>query len=195
MSKLSALITLAVLGTSSAAMADSGFSVTARANASWSWGTPAPVRQIRPVRPVRPAPVIRDHRTQYGQWTTYDNNTFNDGYGYMAPITNQWVLLGTVNQIVNGGTPLEFSMGRYTSPQKIMLKSNGGKSRIFDVKIKFADGHTQTIMLDRYVGEKGTVDLPYSNEFTIDLSGRERVLSIVVNGLNASNSSYSVFAL
>jgi hypothetical protein len=123
-----------------------------------------------------------------------DGRTWNDDYG--RPAQPSWMVLGTVNQIVNAGTPLEFSLGRTAmATSKIMLKSNGGKSRIFDVTVKFMDGSSQLYHLDRYVGDKGTIDLPASPTFTIDLPGNRRVASVVVNGLNATGSSYSVLAL
>lgn len=58
MSKIkAALVTLFVLGTSTAAMASPRGSISAHANASLSFA--APIRTMRPA----PQPVVRDHRT------------------------------------------------------------------------------------------------------------------------------------
>ena len=66
MSKIKALITMVVLGSSSAAMASPGVTFTAHANATFGSYQPvqAPIvyRQPAPVPLPAPAPMVRDHR-------------------------------------------------------------------------------------------------------------------------------------
>ena len=185
MSKIkAALVTMFVLATSSAAMAATNYS-----NARWS---SAPAQVVRtPIRWTAPRPQVRDHRLDE---TNVDYAKPQRGY------EQSWMLLGTVDQVIQGAwAPMQFSVGRNQSISKIMLQSNGGKSRIEDVRINFANGSSKTITLDRYVGLQGSVDIPASQSYTIDLDttcgfNAGRVTSITVDGINAINSSFSVYA-
>ena len=85
MSKIKALITMLVLGTSSAAMADSY--VTARVSARGSFHVGAPL-----VRPV--APEVRDHRL--GTTAVYDNR-IESGWTHMNVSGVYSSPYGTVN--------------------------------------------------------------------------------------------------
>lgn len=178
MSKIkAALVTMFALATSSAAMASSRTQFSTSASVGWSSESSVRTRDHR--FPPR-TPQIRDHRS--------------DDYGNeQLEASHSWMLLGTVNRVVNAGTALDFSVGRYRSISMIKLQSNGGKSRILDVKVNFANGTTKTMQIDRYVGDKGSVDLAASPTYTINLDTPRRVASITIDGLNATNSSYSLF--
>lgn len=225
MSKIkAALVTMFVLGTSSAAMAAPSVTFSAQARASISFGTrtptttdhrsdaflrqPVPVRQPvpLPVRPVRipvsvNVPQVRDHRFEERPDAFAQGQSYNDGYGsdddgYNDTRTS-WMLLGTVNRIVDTGTPMQFNLGREAGRvNKIMLQSNGGKTRVAQVTINFADGRSETIKLDRYLGSVGAnATVASSANITIDVQRNRRIASITVEGQNARESSFSVYAL
>lgn len=191
MSKLmTVLATVLVVGTSTAAMASPSASVSAHLNvsttAAWGWHrTPAPT----------PAPIVRDHRDNRFETQFRDHRGYDERIDYQPAPVHSWMLLGTVNQVVNAGTALDFSVGRPRVLSEIRLTSNGGKSRIMDVKINFANGTSKMIQLDRYVGQQGTVNIPASQSYSIAVNEDCAVRSITVDGLNATNSSYSIYAL
>lgn len=193
MSKLTTtLATLFLVATSTAALA-SPTTTTARASveAGWSWTQPG---YRTPV--AAPAPQVRDHRdSRDDRWNPEQIRDHRDyDNGYQAPAARSWSVLGTVNWVVTDGSTV-FPVNRARSLSEIKFVSNGGKSRIMGVKINFANGTQQTISMDRYVGNKGTVNIPASPSYTIDIHDQCPVTSIVVDGLNATSSSYSVYAL
>ena len=86
--KINALITMLVLGSSSAAMASPSVSFSGHAQARWSVGTSRSTNYTRPVgRPVPPPPhvepIVRDHRRPAGttSLSTYDRyeGRYDDG--------------------------------------------------------------------------------------------------------------------
>jgi hypothetical protein len=183
MSKLKALIVMLVVGASSTAMASPSFTFTAGGQVSWG-------SYREPVR----APIIRDHRTPTPprRPVRFREVRWDDRSDYRSDYRSEWMMLGTVAYERSlEHQPLVFDL-RYTKVARLVLQSNGGKARVFDVTFQFADGTSEVIQLDRYVGEKGTVDLPASPSLTIEPSRCAPVSRIIINGRPAIGSSYSV---
>ena len=150
------ITTLAVLGSSSVAMArPATVSVSANAHASWSWGT------------SNSRPVIRDHRTTYtpvrtttAQWNdrNYDYNPY-----YAVPrfqMLESDMQFGDTEyrkDIVLGGTK-----GRFNTLQ---IEADSGRTYVMKVVVEFSDATFQQIDLNKTLrsGEALTLDLAGSN--------------------------------
>jgi hypothetical protein len=168
---LKALITLLVLGSSSAAMArpivvsgTAGASVTVRDH-----------RDHRDYRAPVPAPAPG-----------------HDGsYRTPPPFVPLWTTLGTESRIIDGAMAFRVSPvlrgARFTA---LKLQSSGGKSLINRVEIQFVNGRTQVVQLDQYL----TASSP---TITIDLAGdaARSIRNVTVIGRNARQSSFSVLAI
>jgi hypothetical protein len=162
MSLKSIIASVLVLGTSTVALA-----------APDPCQTPAPAQTIvapvvRPIeyRPVQYRPVVRP----------------------MPPIRRE-VTLGVENQRWFGNKT--FEVGAYKGQfQTLKLETDGGKSFIDSVKIKFADGRSQTIQLDKDLGAQNPC-------LMIDLAGNypRAIQSVTVRGANARRSAFSVVAV
>ncbi|HWO22058.1 MAG TPA: hypothetical protein VNO30_25020, partial [Kofleriaceae bacterium] len=105
------------------------------------------------------------------------------------PFVPLWVTLGTESRIVDGAMAFHVGqqMGRFIA---IKLQHTSGKSLINRVEIKFANGQTQVVALNKYL----TASAP---TITIDLAGEAArgIKGVTVIGRNARSSEYSVLAI
>ena len=106
-----------------------------------------------------------------------------------APAPKREVTLGTESRIWKGTET--FRVGAYKGQfETVKLESQGLKSRIDNVTIRFANGRSQTVSLDRYITAANpclTIDLAGNNPRTIE--------SITVTAANARQSSFSIVAV
>ena len=165
MSKIKALITTLVLGSSSVAMADSGLSFNA--SAQWSIGTrPAPIAVPAPT-----APVIRDHR--------YDVSPVPTAY------RASWVALSEPMMLNFGGR----NAIRLSTPSRysqLRLQSTAGSSYISTVTVRYADGTRQEIAINKNLDARAPmINFAVSNRASID--------RIVVNGSSYRRASFQLF--
>jgi len=124
MSKMKALITALVLGTSSAAMAAPSVTFTAHAEASW--GTVSP--------------NIRDHRTL----TTYPT--------YQSPATfarGTWISLAEPMNMARGRATIDINSR--SAFNQIRLQSASGSSFIRTVTVQYVNGASQVITLNQWI--------------------------------------------
>jgi len=111
------------------------------------------------------------------------------GYLPVHPPIRHEVTLGKENQRWFGNQT--FQVGAYKGRfETLKLESDGGKSFIDSVKIKFADGRSQTIQLDKDLSAQSPC-------LTIDLAGNypRAIQSVTVRGANARRSAFSVVAV
>jgi hypothetical protein len=118
---------------------------------------------------VEGAPIVaRDHRTTF---------------------VPQWTTLGTATQVTSGAMQFRVSpsLGKFST---LRLQTESGKSLINRVEIKFANGATQVVALNRYL----TAANP---RITIDLDGdwARSIRKVTVIGRNARQSSFDVLAI
>ena len=184
---IKALITGIVLASSATvASADPLFSFSARG----SWSTSS-------------GPTVRDHRTydqtpQYQapapQYTAPMYQAPSYPFWTQAPEVQQWRSLGTFSNELYGD-PVEFRLGRgMRNVSQIMLSGDVSKTRVTEIRINYADGRSQIIKTDRYLGERGTITtIPYSKNFVIDVHGPIR--SVTVIAFVPAGSAFSVLAL
>ena len=108
---------------------------------------------------------------------------------YLGPPVRREVTLGVENQRWFGNKTFEVGAykGRFMT---LKLETDRGRSFIDSVKIKFADGRSQTIQLDKDLGAKNPC-------LTIDLAGNypRAIQSVTVRGANARRSTFSVVAV
>lgn len=123
MSKLTSLITMLVLGTSSVAIADSGLSFHASAQASW--GTPAS------------APVVRDHRSMYAP------------YHQATRVRGTWVSLSEPMQLARGRGVLDIDSRM--SLNQIRLQSASGQAFISTITVQYVNGASQVVTLNQWL--------------------------------------------
>lgn len=124
MSKIKALITTLVLGTSSVAMADTSLSF----HAEGSWGLP----QVS-------APVVRDHRAP------------TIGYQQPAPAfaRGTWISLAEPMTLRRGGATIDLSSRARLN--QIRLQSASGSSFIGTVTVQFVGGASQVVTLNQWL--------------------------------------------
>lgn len=165
--KIKALITLLVLGSSSVAMA-------------------RPVH----VSGYEGAPVVRDHRVhRIPAPAPMPVPAPEVTRPAPPPFVPQWTTLGTESRIIDGAMSFRAGaqMGRFIA---LKLQSTAGKSLINRVEIRFANGQTQVVEVNKYLNAS-------SPTITIDLAGEgARVIkNVTVVGRNARQSAYSVLAV
>jgi hypothetical protein len=207
--KIKALITMLVVGSSSAAMARP---VTVSGHAEWTFGTkPAPVvvRDHRTQPAPMPAPiVVRDHRTQPAPH--FDCGTPAPQPVIVQPVRyNRWKHGGTYHQApqpvmlgseLNLGEGRKFitvgeSMGRFDTLQ---IAGGPGLIKIEQVYIQFGNNQEQVIRgIDRV--------LQGGQSLTLDLDGNSRTIKRIVVygkpmfrqtfGFRAEPSTFSISAL
>ncbi|MEJ7598466.1 MAG: hypothetical protein WKG01_11200 [Kofleriaceae bacterium] len=175
-----ALITMLVLGSASVAMAKPALSLEAQASwtASYHSGTP----------------VIRDHRepTFRPPVSTFNPNQSNvklntDSSEYIGPIYSLrtqydygWAALTDPTRIEKSREIIRVS-GRHKA---LMLQNVKGSSHIKMVNVRFKDGRTQTIKLERNLNSwQPSLQLPLQ---------KGAVDYIVVYGTTTVGSSYRV---
>ena len=171
MTKIKALITMLVLGTSAAA-----FASPASDNVS------APV--FRDHRDPMPAPIqvnapdARDHREPMPQ-----AQQDHDGWQHRT----RWTTLASSAKIV--GTKEYIRVGvRAGKFDQLKLQTVSGKTQIKLVQINFANGQSQTVRLNTTLDRNNTIA-------TIALTGQNRAItSITVYGAGNARSSYSILA-
>jgi len=124
MSKIKALITALVLGSSSAAMAAPGVTFTAHAEASW--GTVSP--------------NIRDHRTV----TTYP--------AYESPARfarGTWISLAEPMRMARGSAAIDINSR--SAFNQLRLQSTSGSTYIGTVTVQYVNGASQVVTLNKWI--------------------------------------------
>jgi len=185
---IKALITMLVLGSSSAAMAAPAVSVNASVEASWSTG-------------YRTGPVIRDHRYREPVPVTRTTPYRRPAPGWEQPVSN--IKLNTDSSEYTG--PIytrqpSYGWAALTDPTRIemkrqivrvngqfsafMLQNVSGSSHIDLVKIMFRDGHQETVNINQ--------DLTGWRSQTTFAVNRAPIDYIVVYGTTNGNSTYRV---
>lgn len=158
---IKALVTMLVLGSSSVAMARP---VTASGYAG--------------------APIVRDHRDHRAPAPA----PAYEGTSHSPPFVPLWVTLGTQSRIADGEMAFRVGprLGRFSV---LKLQSSSGKSLIKRVEIRFTDGRTQVVALDRYLSSS-------NRTIMIDLAGEwsRSIRNITVVGRNARSSAFTVLA-
>lgn len=200
------ITTLAIIGSSSVAMARPTF--TAKAEASWSFGTRTPVvvrdhRDREPVRaPVYQAPVryeeqepmmfpsnnaLTDDASVYrGGYPTATNKRthYRDSYqwGYQS-----WVSITAPTRIDRGRQfiPDLPELGSFST---VRLQNITGTTKIDAVLIRFKDGTEQVVHVNQKLGRWNTT-------IDIRLDGARKIQGFVINGSSAYGSAYQVLAL
>lgn len=216
---LKALITtFALLGSTSVAMArPATFSVSARASASWNFGTgygQAPVvRDHRGPRPVVAPPVVTDGGHEHCDSEPEERMMFPDNnaltsdasvykgpvpaasrrngaasFEYGFPASRQWAAL-TAPTRIDQGRQFIADLPEIGKFTTVRLQNVTGTTAIGDVLIRFANGGEQIV----HVNQK----LDRSNPtIEIRLQGGSRALQgFVINGSSAYGSAYQVLAL
>jgi len=142
MSKFNALITMLVLGSSSVALADTSFSFSGSAQASW--GTP----------------TVRDHRTSP---TPVYQPTYQPAYHSGATLTRgSWMSLAAP---MSGNANLRLTSQAVLN--QIRIQSAQGASYISTVNVRFADGSRQTLNLNKWVDSRNPM-----LQFSLNRTGR-----------------------
>lgn len=205
--KIKALITtLAILGTTSVAMARPTFSVQAEAQWSFHTGGSPVVRDHRePVRTYEPVriyePVVRepmmfpDNNTLTADASVYKGpmpianikrSQFRGSYSYY--VQPQWTAITAPTRIDRSRqfvTDLP-DCGAFTT---VRLQNTAGSTKISQVLIRFADGGEQLVKLDT------TLDR-WTSAIDIRLDGGSRKIhGFVVYGSSAYGSAYQILAL
>jgi len=167
MSKLKAVLLTAILGSSSAAMAQPTISFTGGASAQLSWGTPAS---------YTPAPVVRDHSYDYDQ-TAYQMPSSRTTYISLASALN----LSTGRDVLRP----QLNLRNTTS---LTLRANSGLAFVQSVKIRFADGSMQSVPVNAWMSTRNRQPLE------IGLRSNRRIETITITGSASGRVSYQVFA-
>jgi hypothetical protein len=127
MSKIKALITALVLGTSSLAAADTGLSF----HASASWGSPAMT-----------APVVRDHRTT--------------PMTYRAPVApfarGTWISLAEPMNLARGRTFIDLNSRAQLN--QLRLQSTSGQAFVSTVTVNYVNGASQVVTLNQWIDSR-----------------------------------------
>jgi hypothetical protein len=174
MTKIKALITMLVLGTSAAA-----FAAPARSDDA------APtMRDHRDPMPA-PAPItttapdVRDHREPLPQDKQMDRDSWKH--------RTQWTTLASSAKII--GTKEYVRVGAKAGKfDQLKLQTVSGKTQIRLVQINFANGQSQTVRLNTTLDRNNTVA-------TVSLNGQHRAItSIVVYGAGNARSAYAILA-
>ncbi len=135
------------------------------------------------------APSVRDHRAPAYQPIRHEAPIYRSPY-HRPFYRPAWVTLGSVDDIVDG--EMSFRVGRFAHDRQfttLKLQSEGGKSLINRVLIRFANGRTQVVELNQYLNASNPA-------ITIDLKGQARsVTKVTVIGRNARQSAYRVLAI
>lgn len=126
MSKIKALITTLVLGTSSVAMADTSLSF--RATAQASWGAPS----------IAAPPVVRDHRMTT---VSYERPT--------TRLRGTWISLAEPMHLRRGYNVIQ--LGTQAPLNQIRLQSASGQSFISTVTVQYANGASQVVTLNQWI--------------------------------------------
>jgi hypothetical protein len=168
MNTKSLIAALAVLGSSSLALAD----VYGAQNGSFHQ-----IQTVQSSDPCEtPAPVVVKHPIVK---PIYNPNPLPPVY--QGPIT-----IGSESRIWRGTET--FHVGAWKGKfQTLKLESSGLKSFIGSVQIRFANGQTQNVTLNRYVDSRNPC-------LTVDLLGRDAraVQSVTLTGANARSSTLSI---
>jgi hypothetical protein len=105
------------------------------------------------------------------------------------PFVPLWVTLGVENRIVDGAMAFRVhpQMGQFIA---LKLQHTSGKSLINRVEIKFANGQTQVVAVNKYLNAS-------SPTITVDLAGEaaRTIKSVTIVGRNARASEFSILAI
>lgn len=164
MSKIKALITTLILGSSSLAMAAPG--ATFSAQASWNTG----------VQKVITAPNVRDHRT-------VDTMARHDDRPNRRPRA-AWIALGEPKQLARGRDLIR--VAAKTPFSQLRIQSTAGATRISQLTVVYTDGTRQVMQLDRRIN-------PRNPMIEVDLAGTRQVASLLISGSSSRRASYQVF--
>jgi hypothetical protein len=200
------IASLALLGSSSVAMARPAASVSVGANASWSFGwssdrnadrdhrhytppadpvyrpdTRYPVAQIP--QPLPPQPVIAEcNNTRVGA----DTSSY---IGTIGASNGRWFTALTEPTRIDAGREfftLGADAGRF---EALKLQAVRGSSYIQQVAVIFKNGRTQVIKVERALDGRNPT-------LMIDLDGNQREIGrIVVYGSTAPRSAYQILAV
>ncbi|MGE5183684.1 MAG: hypothetical protein ACM31C_16545 [Acidobacteriota bacterium] len=95
-----------------------------------------------------------------------------------------WSVLSANDRLWNGRAKLDVSSWRTLS--ELQIRVTRGSLEIEKIQIKFTDGDVQTFAPDQILGGAQSPSL------TVQLSGRDRVKSIVVSGRGNRRSSFEI---
>jgi hypothetical protein len=200
------ITTLAIIGSSSAAMARP-VTITAKAEASWSFGTRTPivVRDHRePVRaPVYQAPVRYEEPREPMMFPSNnaladDASVYRGGYpiatnkrmGYRDSYQwghSSWVAITAPTRIDRGRQfiPDLPELGYFST---VRLQNVTGTTNVDDVLIRFKDGTEQVVHVNQKLNH-------WNSTIDIRLDGARKIQGFVINGSSAYGSAYQVLAL
>jgi hypothetical protein len=165
MSKLKAILLTAIIGSSSAAMAQPTVSFTGNARAQLSFTS-------------APAPVIRDHG--YGSYTPAP--------AYEMPSTRtSYITLASALDLSTGRDVVRLQQN-LRNADSLMLRVNSGTAFVQKVQIRFQNGSTQNVAVNAWMSTRNTTPL------SIDLSNNRRIDSITIVGSPSGRVSYQLFA-
>jgi hypothetical protein len=164
MSKLKAVLLTAIIGSSSAAMAQPTVTFSGGASAQFSWGTPASYT----------APVVRDHSSNQ---TAYQMPSSRETYINLASSLN----LATGRDVVRPQMSLR-------NTDSLMLRVNSGMAFVQKVRVQFADGSMQNVPVNAWMSTRNAAPLE------IGLRNNKRIDTITIIGSASGRVSYQLFA-
>jgi hypothetical protein len=127
------------------------------------------------------APTVRDHRAP-APAPAYEGTLRSSSFVAL------WVTLGSQSRVADG--EMAFRVGpRFGRFSALKLQHSSGKSLINRVEIRFANGHTQVVELNKYLNASNPT-------ITIGLDGdwATAIRNVTVVGRNARSSAFSVLA-
>ena len=170
MSKIKALITTLVLGSSSIAAADSAFTFNAHAHV----GIGAPVA-------APPLGVVRDHRVEPAYAPPVVTPAFAPNPDRYRPA---WVALSEPMMLRHNRTMIRLETpSRYS---QLRLQTTAGASYVTSVMIRFADGTRQEIAVNKWLDMRSPM-------FDLAISNRSSIERVVIIGSTNRRASFQLF--
>ena len=171
MSKIKALITTLVLGSSSIAAADSAFTF----NASAHVGIGAPVAAPPAVT------VVRDHRVEPAYAPPAVTPVFAPNRDRYRPA---WVALSEPTMLRHNRTMIRIDTpSRYS---QLRLQTTAGASYVTSVMIRFADGTRQEIAVNKWLDTRAPM-------FDLAISNRSSIERVIIIGSTNRRASFQLF--
>ncbi len=132
-------------------------------------------------------PIVRDHRDSDeaqapAQVEVRDHRNVDKDMDARRRLP-VWSVLSSNDRLWNGRTRINVSSWRNLT--ELRLVATKGSLEIEKVQVKFTDGDVQTFAPDRIIGAR-------SQSLTINLSGHDRVKSIVVSGQGNRRASFEI---
>jgi len=155
MSKITAALVTALLGSSTAAMASPSVSFTASAQVNLGTSFSGP--------------IVRDHRDAPMPAPVYEPAVYQPGYSAPANQWTSWISLGAPLSLADGRDVIRPSIAN-TSITQLRLQATTGMSYVQRVQVRFKDGSIQTLNLNQWLTTRNPlVDLSLqANRFGID---------------------------